>query len=112
MEAKYWPLVNFVGRLETMRDDARRLLERIGAWDEFGASGWGPDGTLPLFAGPSPDASNSSVNIGQKHATGADAKLRLYYGSKDDPDLAGAVEAFYAEDYSNPYLNLTRTAID
>jgi hypothetical protein len=112
MEAKYWPLMNFVGRLETMQDDARRLLERIGAWDEFGASGWGPDGTLSLFAGPSPDASNSSGNIGQKHATGADAKLRLYYGSSDDPDLAGAVEAFYAEDYSNPYLNLTRTAID
>jgi hypothetical protein len=114
METKYWPLVNFVGRLETMRDDARLLLERIGAWDEFGVSGWGPDGTLSLFAGPSSEAYNnsSSDNIGQKHATGAVDKFRLYYGSSDDPDLAGAVEAFYAEDYSNPYLNLTRTAID
>jgi hypothetical protein len=42
MEEKYWQHVNFVGRLDHIQEDAKRLLERIGAWDEVGKTGWGP----------------------------------------------------------------------
>jgi hypothetical protein len=109
LDAKYWPYVNFVGHLETLRDDARRMLERIGAWKEFGASGWGPNGNGSIFD----ESTNSfaSNNNGQKHATSAAAKLRRYYDLSDDPELAGAVELFYAEDYSNPFLNITRIVL-
>jgi hypothetical protein len=88
--------------METMGADARRLLERVGAWEKFGASGWGPSRNGTLFG------ASSSVNGGQKHATEAAAKLRKYYS---DPTIIRAVESYYDEDYRNPYLNITRLVL-
>lgn len=96
MEPKYWPYINFVGHMETVEQDAKQLLERIGAWHAYGASGWGVNGTQSLFHA-----------VGVQHATDAKMKLQSYY----TPDLERQVDHYCYMDYKIPYLNLTRTSI-
>ena len=48
--AKFVPALNFIGHLETAEVDAKALLEKIGAWESFGASGWGEHGNETMFA--------------------------------------------------------------
>ena len=98
MESKYWPHINFVGHFETIEEDSQRLLERIGAWDEHGKTGWGIHKNLTMFG------KESNTN---KHKTGAGNKLLEWY----TPELESWVEEFYAGDYNNPYLNFTMTSI-
>ena len=95
-ERKYWPLINFVGHMETVDGDAERLLRKIGAWEEFGASGWGKNGDEAIFC--------KSGGAGREHATGAASKLREYIS----PELEKELDEFYKDDYESPFLNLTR----
>jgi hypothetical protein len=97
MEAKYWPYINFVGRMETVADDAKRLLTSVGAWDEFGKSGWGQHGNVSIFG-------TKAGGAGRKHATHARERLRKYYNT---PTLERNVDFYYASDYANPVLNFT-----
>ena len=50
IDKKFVPKLNFVGHLETAEVDARSLLEKIGAWESFGVSGWGDHGNETMFA--------------------------------------------------------------
>lgn len=111
MEAKYWPYINFVGHMETIATDAERLLLHVGAWEDYGAWGWGDDD----------DGNNRSRESsrggaifggqqggqGSQHATNALTKLRQYY----TPTLEAQVDEFYANDYQTPTLELKRTSI-
>jgi hypothetical protein len=94
MEAKYFPQLDFVGHMENNTQDARALLQRIGAWEEYGKTGWGKDGKEFLFE------SKSLI----PHARGAGSRLAKYY----NPDLERRVEARYAEDYNMPKLGFVR----
>jgi hypothetical protein len=96
MEAKYWPHINFVGRMESVADDAKRLLMSVGAWDQFGKSGWGQHGNVSIFG-------TKAGGAGRKHATHARERLRQYY----TPTLERNVDFYYASDYANPVLNFT-----
>lgn len=49
MEPKYFNYINFLGHHETIQDDSMKLLQKIGAWEEFGMNGWGDDGTKSFF---------------------------------------------------------------
>jgi hypothetical protein len=93
MEQKYWPYVNFIGDLDTAAQDARRLLEQLGAWEEFGKSGWGKDGKQAIFA-----------EVQDIHKTDASSKLSKYY----TPDLEAYVEQIYTADYNHSRMGLTR----
>lgn len=95
MEAKYWPHVNFVGHLESVTEDAKRLLTQVEAWDEYGASGWGARGTEAIF---------ESVRA-VRHKTGSHTKLTQYYTTAT---LESMVEKLYQDDYLNPVFNLTQ----
>ena len=95
MEEKYWPHINFVGYMDSIARDSRKLLENIGAWEEYGATGWGDDGKKAIFH-------SQPGSAGRKHATSARNRLRQYY----TPDLELEVEEFYKEDYTNPYTKL------
>ena len=106
MEAKYFPLLDFVGHMEHMAEDAERLLKRIGAWEEFGKSGWGKRGKEAIFTSKS----------GVFHATspeikgGVDAywqRLSKFYTS----ELENVVEEVYQSDYSIPQFNLTKKRV-
>ena len=89
MEEKYWGTIDFVGHIETGDVDAKRLLQRIGAWDEYGATGWGEHHNVSFFTkGIEPRA-----NI--THKTGAASRLAMYY----TPEIEALVEQRYANDY-------------
>ena len=90
MESKYWKYINFVGHMESVAEDAERLLRQTGAWNEFGKSGWGENGDNAIFTE-------------RKRAANATDRLKEYL----TPELERSIEEFYAEDYRNPVLNLT-----
>lgn len=92
MEPKYFKTLDFIGHYENIREDSRRLLERIGAWDEYGKSGWGVDGSEEIF--------DSSVTRKETMVK----KLKRFY---KDPKLERKVERLYSADYSNALFNFT-----
>eukprot|EP00977_Amphora_coffeiformis_P021460 scaffold9369_cov182-Amphora_coffeaeformis.AAC.5 len=91
MRPEQWEHVNFVGHFDRLEEDAHRLLDHLGVWDEMGASGW-PHGSL--YAG------SSTVN----HQTGAHDRLSEYY----TPELDDFADNFYEADYNSPYLGLPK----
>lgn len=97
MEEKFWPFINFVGNMGNLSEDAQRLLTRIGAWDAFGDSGWGPNGTDSIFQ-------SLEGGTGRAHATGARQKLKRYIPI----DLEAELDSFYRKDYASPYLGFEK----
>lgn len=97
MESKYWPYVDMVGHVENAAVDARMLLERIGAWDEYGSTGWGTYGNQSIFA-------SKEVAGAGEHATWAQWQVWKWY----NPESEAQVESFFQGDYDNPLFNFTR----
>lgn len=96
VEQKFWPYINFVGNFETQQQDAKRLLQQIGAWDVYGKSGWGKSGDLEIFQ----KATNT-----QKHVTNSKSKASQWF----TPELERMVETYYEVDYLNPKFNFVTT---
>ena len=42
-------LYRFVGHMENAVQDSQRLLEQLGVWEEYGATGWGEQGDKAIF---------------------------------------------------------------
>ena len=80
---KWLPRFDFIGSIENIFEDTKELLQRLGAWEEYGANGWG--GTGEIFKG--------SVHKG--HVTNADDKLSQYY----TPQLKTRVKALLHKDF-------------
>jgi hypothetical protein len=97
MERQYWPYLNFMGHIEDAQEDAKRLLQTLGGWESYGASGWGQDGTEPIFA------STGTV----RHQTGASDKLREYYTDETER----MVEDLTWEDFQNPLFDFKLTKV-
>lgn len=95
MEDKYWKYINYVGHMENLSDDAEALLRKIGAWDRFGASGWGVNGTQHVFEA-------SAGGIGRQHATRAQDKLKKYLTPEDEELL----DHWYRQDYAHPVMGI------
>ena len=93
-----WDTINFVGNMDHLEHDARRLLQQVGAWEEYGSSGWGKYGKQAIFA------SEGSSGSAQEHATRAEKRMRQYY----TPEIERGIEQRYREDYQNPLFRLTR----
>ncbi|CAB9497592.1 Carbohydrate sulfotransferase 9 [Seminavis robusta] len=98
MEPKYWRHLDFVGHIDNAAADAKKLLQQIGAWDDFGKSGWGANGDKAVFESKATDVS---------HATWSKYKMWKHY----TPELETIVENFFAADYTTPVLNLTRSRL-
>jgi hypothetical protein len=97
LDSRYYPLLDFVGHTETAASDARRLLERIGAWEKYGRSGWGLYGNESIFESTSNVKHKTSKNSQESHA-----RLAAYY----TPELEVMVESRLADDYAIPRYNL------
>lgn len=95
LERKYWSDVTMILQSSRADDDARKLLESVGAWSDFGASGWGPKGTDAIF-GPS---------VTTRHATNATAEMATYYKS---PELEAKVEKMLYKDYRQKRFGFVR----
>ncbi|KAL7578660.1 hypothetical protein ACA910_009802 [Epithemia clementina (nom. ined.)] len=123
---KYMQQINFIGRIETVQEDSEALLRRIGAWETFGQTGWGPNGTDPIFKPRSKEAAGNKKPLepqqkqqkpvhtgnfaqgkhmidGQNHATHARDKLTQHI----TPKLYGQLLEYYHEDYENPWFNFS-----
>jgi hypothetical protein len=85
-----WDRINFVGHFSNLREDAQSMLERIGAWEEFGASGW-------------PGGSIFEINSVQHKTSSGD-----YIDEMFTPKLESTVYWFYREDYEHPVMNFTK----
>ena len=96
VDAKYWKYIDYIGHLETAEEDAKRLLQRIGAWEAYGKSGWGKHGNTSIFENPA-DAGD--------HATWSRWSVWKWYTQA----LERKVEDFYHEDYSSSMFNFTVT---
>lgn len=97
VESKYWPYMDFVSHVETAARDAKTLLQKIGAWEEFGKSGWGPEGKLPIFG------STGTKGAGE-HATWSQWKVWQWYTNESEK----LVERHYQADYLNPLFRFQR----
>jgi hypothetical protein len=87
-----WKHINFVGSFDRVEQDTRRMLERIGAWEEFGATDW-----------PGVGGSIFSKNSA-RHKTSARDHLGEFY----TPELEQVVYRHYQIDYEHPHMNLTK----
>ena len=89
--------------METVETDARELLQRIGAWEDYGASGWGANRNESIFM------STSGVHHATSNGT-QESKSRLsrYY----TPVLEKEIEERFAQDYLIPELGLKMKKID
>ena len=99
MHSKTWNLINFVGYLETLQEDGHALLRKVGAFEEFGEEGWGPDNGK-IF---------DSNDVG--HATSARTKTEAFYhpnGNSSDTRLEELVLRHYRPDYEHPIMNMTK----
>lgn len=100
MQMENWKWINFVGHFENKQNDTRRLLERIGGYDEFGSFGWGESST---------DLNkNKTLSIFEKnianHKTGSGSKMDDHYSSKSER----LVLQYYRLDYSSELFNITK----
>ena len=75
---------DFVGSFSRLGADAEALLRRVGAWDKYGAKGWGKHRSdARIFSGSA------------DHATTTRAAFDEFYS----PELLATVRAAYAMDY-------------
>jgi hypothetical protein len=80
--------------METMKADTKRLLQRIGAWEKWGATGWGPHNNASILG---------ESEYSQSHTTGATFKIYQWY----TPEKERLVEKFYQVDYNFPAFQFT-----
>ena len=68
VDDKWWPFINFMGHVESASHDTRRLLIKLGIWEQYGKYGWG--------------VNNGSIfqkNFIAERATGSKDRLWDYY---------------------------------
>jgi hypothetical protein len=97
LDEKWWPYINFVGSLENVEDDSKRLLEQIGAWDDIGKTGWrGVEGDGGGDGGQDDDRIFASNRAAFDHAR----EMIGEYSSQVDKIL----DRYYASDYKSKYF--------
>ena len=77
--------LDFVGRFDHLQDDAVALLKRLNMWEDYGASGWGFDGTAAIFA----------VNDADNR-TGARAQVERFLSAQQQDQVRQAYHMDYA----------------
>ena len=98
IDYKYWPYMDQILHVETAANDTRKLLQTIGAWEEFGLDGWGEQAAHSIFA------SKGSNGAGMNHSTYAEYQVWKWY----TPESEQLVERFYQGDYENPLFQFRR----
>ena len=97
LEGKFWGSINYVGRLENLAVDGERLLRKVGIWERYGSSGWGPHQNLSLF----------NLASRRNHAADSSSKFSTMYTA----ELERKVEQRYKTDYDHPVLGFARTRL-
>ena len=82
--------INFVGRFDHLAADTRRMLERVGAWEDYGATGW-PGGAI------------FETNF-VRHKTSSQSYFDSYYANLR---IRQAIHELYRKDYDHALFNHT-----
>ena len=100
IDKELWGYVNFVGQFDSLAEDTKRMLERLGhgAWEKFGSSGWGEFHNESAFV-----QSNTAT-----HRTSARTKLSQYI---NETIVEKMIDDFYSEDYMHAQFNFSRYSI-
>jgi hypothetical protein len=96
IDAQFWPYIDSILHLENAAADAELLLKKIGAWDKYGASGWGEEGKYSIFG-------SKEKSVAGLHATHADQQIFQWFTPKSEQE----VESFYRDDYGHPPFQLS-----
>jgi hypothetical protein len=98
MDEQIWKHINFVGYFDRLPQDTQRLLEQVGAWEEYGANGWDPGSreTIGKFI--------FQKNVA-RHKTMAHSHRSEYYTT---PVLEDFVYQFYQDDYEHPIMKFKK----
>jgi hypothetical protein len=83
MHPRNWKFINFVGHLDNVTRDARCLLERIGAWEKYGATGWGAFRSSSFLDQNMASHATSSRGLKEKFYTSELTQLALEYLQPD-----------------------------
>ena len=94
MAPKYWQKMNFIGRFENLHNDTKRLLTKLGAWDEYGASGWTANGQDGAMFDPKQKALHGT------NAQKEDSKSKYF-----TPAAVEFIRQYYSADYHDRLLN-------
>eukprot|EP01083_Nonionella_stella_P067986 180186_1 len=92
IDQKWWKMIDFVGYMDNASVDAAKLLRSVTssngttAWDDYGSTGWGEDGTSAFMARRS-----------TPHTTGSHDKTAMYYSKCDE----AFVEKYWAADWEH-----------
>jgi hypothetical protein len=65
VDNKYWPYIDVIGHVESASEDAKTLLQRVGAWEEYGKSGWGEFGNSSIFESEGASGAGTHVTWAQ-----------------------------------------------
>jgi hypothetical protein len=95
-----WKQINFVGRFEHLYEDSKRLLEQIGAWDDYGASGWEEGAIFESNTAAHQTSSSASTNHISSSGSGSS---QLY-----TPEVLEIFYDKFRKDYEHPVLNFTK----
>jgi hypothetical protein len=98
METKYLSTLDFVGHFDTIEEDTVRLLQQIGAYEAFGALGWGKYGNESIYH------STGTVT----HASGKTASLLATHYTLA---LEEEIDERFANDYNVPQFGLSKKKI-
>ena len=112
IDRKWWPYIDFVGKMEHLSEDVKQFLssihsnvDRVSAWDRIGRSGWGDTRGNKT----SKDCHVASQSEGEffgvrdpGHSTNAKVQMMKYYNI----ELEEILEKRYADDLDNPYFKL------
>jgi hypothetical protein len=90
-----WEFVNFIGSFENLARDAKCLLHKIGAWEEYGKFGWGGDLNNSIFE------RNTA-----HHKTSSKSHTSKFY----TPQVLPLVYNYLRPDYEFELFNFTKPA--
>jgi Sulfotransferase family len=119
VDGKYWPYMDYILHVENAANDARKLLQHIGAWEEYGALGWAEvdisssnnvtagDGTRNKRKKSLAIFESKDIQGAGEHATHSEWKHWEWYTPESERD----VEAFYRADYENPLFNFSHDCL-
>lgn len=95
IDRPFWQHINFVGNFDSLQQDTRKLLNRLGVWEEIGETGWGPFLNESIFS--------SATHA--RHRTGAAERFEEYYNNSMVKKTA---LEFYRKDYACPWFKFQK----
>jgi len=105
MKPANWGLIDFVGRFEDKLADTHRLLKRIGAYEEYGAAGWGESFDPETNATRSLSIFETNTAL---HKTGSSDAMSKHYSET----VRKTVSGIFRRDYELKLFNFTDPMTD